>query len=101
MLNINKHSVEHEQFIKMLTGFGCFIFQPPYSKITSGPTRRPDQYVSTCKDLDQYIGKYQTVARLKDTFVANAQYKECKFDDNIQTNEKCELGKTVGLFTFF
>jgi hypothetical protein len=73
MLGITKYSVEHEDFIKLITSYNCFIFQPPYVKITSGPTRRPDQYVSTNKLFDKYISNYQTLARLKDIPVANKQ----------------------------
>ena len=101
MLNIKKHSKEHGDFINLITGLGCFIFQPPYIKATSGPARRPDHYISTCKELDEYVGPYQTIARLKDTFVANTQYRECKINDEPQVNEKGQLGTTIGLFTFY
>ena len=80
---------------------GCFIFQPPYIKATSGPTKRPDYYVSTCKELDEYVGPYQTIARLKNTFVANSQYREYKTTEEIVVDTKGNLGTTIGLFTFY
>ena len=101
MLNIQKNSVKHEEFTKMITGLGCFIFQPPFIKITNGPTRRPDYYITTCKQLDEYVGPYQTIARLKNTFVANSQYRECEIDNEVEVNEKGKLGTTIGLFTFY
>ena len=101
MLDIKKHSIKHNDFIVMITGWNCFIFQPPYIKATNGPTRRPEFYISYCKELDEYVGPYQTIARLKDTFVAKIQYRECLMDDKIQVSENGKLGTTIGLFTFY
>lgn len=101
MLDIKKHSKEHADFINIITGYGCFIFQPPFIKATNGPTRRPEFYVSWCKELDEYVAPYQTIARLKDIFVAKIQYRECLMDDKIQVSENGKLGATIGLFTFY
>ena len=101
MLDIKKHSEKHSDFINIITSYECFIFQPPYIKATSRPTRRPEYYISSCKELDEYVAPYQTIARLKDTFVAKIQYRECVIEGEVKISEKGNLGTTIGLFTFY
>jgi hypothetical protein len=101
MLAIQKNSTKHDEFLKMITSYNLFIFQPPYMKSTSGPTRRPEYYITTCRELDLYVQPYQTIARLKETFVANSQYRQCEITDEVQVNESGKLGTTIGPFTFF
>lgn len=76
MLNLCVDTKEYAKFIDFINSHNLFIFQPPFIKATTGPARRPDLYISTCKELDEYIAPYQTIARLKDDFVAKVQYRD-------------------------
>lgn len=42
-------------FVELLRKHEVEIFQPPYCKRTSGPTRRPEHYIKTNKWFDEYM----------------------------------------------
>lgn len=81
MLGIRENSVEHSKFLKLLEENSVETFQPPYSKITTGPTRRPDRYLKSNRWLDKYIKDNNLVARLSDRIPVNPSYKN--YEENV------------------
>ena len=75
---------EQEEMYKLFKEYNVEVFQPWYSKVTSGPTRRPGYYVTTNKGFDNYVKLHNTIAVLKGHTIAKVKYKEYKSEEPIK-----------------
>lgn len=63
-------------FRKLLELNDCVVFQPPFSRITSGPTKRPDYYIKSNSWFENYIKGQNTFGVLKGKRVVTHAYKK-------------------------
>ena len=72
----NNHK-EFTDFLDLIKKNGVKVFIPPFSKITSGPTRRPFTYLKTNKWFDDVISKQNMMNVLKNNgMIAKPTYKK-------------------------
>jgi len=74
---------EQDEMYKLFKEYEVEVFRPWYSKVTSGPTRRPGYYVTTNKNFDKYVKLNNTIAILKGLPTAKVKYKEYKSENPI------------------
>lgn len=67
---------DKDNLLKVFEEYNVEVFQPYYSKITSGPTRRPGMYVTTNKEFDKWVKQQNLLAVLKGFPMAKVKYKE-------------------------
>jgi hypothetical protein len=65
-----------EMLANIFIEYDVHVFQPWYSKVTSGPTRRPGYYVTTNENFDRWISLNNTCAMVKGLPIAKVKYKE-------------------------
>ena len=72
---------DQEQLYKLFKEYDLEVFQPWFSKVTSGPTRRPGMYVTTNKNFDNFIKLNNTIAVIKGNPIAKVKYKKYKNEE--------------------
>jgi len=92
--------LEKLDFQKLLRENEVELFQPPYTKLTRGPTRRPFYYYLANPWLDNTIKQYNLIRILKEQhdFIVKPTYKQYEVkinnEDNLW-NQKIFLPNTI------